>query len=157
MSVGMGVRVLLLFLKGDEAMKERSFSDISFEQFLNEEKLMGSRCKNCDVLFAPPRPLCPKCCGTEMEWVEMEGKGKLVTFTSISVGPQFMIDEGHDRNNPYITGVVRLEEGVNVVARIEGLDGSKPEAIKIGTHLAVKFLHRGEGGNLRTFLAFKPL
>jgi len=33
---------------------------------------------------------------------------------------------------------------------------NKPETIKIGTPLTVQFLHRGEGENLKTFLAFKP-
>jgi hypothetical protein len=49
-----------------------------------------------------------------------------------------------------------LEERVRVVARIEGVDGSKPETITIGTPLQVEFLHRGEGENSTTFLAFSP-
>ncbi len=138
-------------------MEERPFSDISYQQFLNEEKLMGSRCKRCGILFAPPRPICIKCQGTEMQWVEMKGKGQLVAFTCIAIGPTFMIEEGYDRKHPYISGVVELAEGVRVDARIEEVDGSKPEAIKIGTPLIVEFLHRGEGEKARTFLAFKPL
>ncbi|MFC1969935.1 Zn-ribbon domain-containing OB-fold protein [Chloroflexota bacterium] len=138
-------------------MEERPFNDISYEQFLNEEKLMGSRCKKCGTLFVPPRSICIKCYATEMEWVEMKGKGKLAAFTCISVGPPFMIAEGYDRKRPYVSGVVALEEGTRAVARIEGVDGSKPETIKIGAPLQVEFLHRGEGDNLETFLAFKPL
>ena len=137
-------------------MEQRPFSDSSFQQFLNEEKLMGSRCQQCGVLYAPPRPICIKCHGIEMEWVELKGKGKLAAFTCISVGPPFMMAEGYDRKNPYISGVVELTEGVRVDARIEGVDGTRPEAIKIGIPLTVKFLHRGEGENIRTFLAFKP-
>jgi hypothetical protein len=137
-------------------MEERPFSDISYEQFLNEEKLMGSRCKECGALYAPPRPICIKCYGTEMEWVQMKGKGRLAAFTCISVGPPFMIAEGYDRKNPYCSGVVELEEGVRVVARIEGFNTNKPETIKIGTPLTVEYLHRGEGENLTTFLAFRP-
>jgi len=79
-------------------MAERPFNDISYEQFLNEEKLMGSRCKKCGTLFVPPRSICVKCYAAEMEWVEVEGKGKLAAFTCISVGPPFMIAEGYDRN-----------------------------------------------------------
>ena len=138
-------------------MGERRFSDISYQQFLNAEKLMGSRCKSCGTLFAPPRPICVKCNGSEMEWVEMKGKGRLSAFTCIAVGPPLMIAEGYDRKHPYISGVVELDEGVKVDARIEDVDGSKPETIKIGTPLTVKFLHRGEGENLKTFLVFKPL
>jgi len=138
-------------------LEERPFSDISYERFLNEEKLMGSRCKKCGALFAPPRPICIKCYSTEMEWAQMKGKGKLAAFTCIAVGPPFMVAEGYDRKNPYCSGVVELEEGVRVVARIEGVDTNKPETIKIGTPVTVRFLHRGEGENLRTFLAFRPL
>ena len=138
-------------------MEERPFSDISYERFLNEEKLMGSRCKKCGALYAPPRPICIKCYSTEMEWAQMKGKGKLAAFTCIAVGPPFMVAEGYDRKNPYCSGVVELEEGVRVVARIDGVDTNKPETIKIGTPVTVRFLHRGEGENLRTFLAFRPL
>jgi len=138
-------------------MEGRPFNDISYERFLNEDKLMGSRCSKCGVLSVPPRSICIKCYGSEMEWVEMKGKGNLATFTCIAIGPPFMIKEGYDRKHPYVTGVVELEEGVRVVARIEGMDGSKPETIKIGTPLQVEFLHRGEGANSTTFLAFRPL
>ena len=138
-------------------MAEKLFSDITYGQFLNEEKLMGSRCKKCGVLFVPPRPICTKCYDGEMEWVEMKGKGKLATFTCTCVSPPSMIEEGYDRGNPYCSGVVELEEGASVVARIEGVDAKKPETIKIGMPLKVQFLHRGEGSNLKTFLAFKPL
>jgi uncharacterized OB-fold protein len=66
-----------------------------------------------------------------------------------------MIKEGYDRKRPYVSGVVELEEGVRVVARIEGVDGSKPETIKIGTPLKVEFLHRGEGDRIATFLGIQ--
>lgn len=137
-------------------MEGRPFNDISYERFLDEERLMGSRCQTCGVLFVPPRSICIKCYGCEMEWVEMKGKGKLVAFTSIAIGPPFMIEEGYDRKHPYVSGVVELEEGLKVVARVEGVDGSKPESIKIGTPLQAAFLHRGGEGNARTFLAFRP-
>jgi uncharacterized OB-fold protein len=91
-----------------------------------------------------------------MEWVAIKGKGKLVAFTSIAIGPPFMIREGYDRKRPYVSGVIELEEGVKVVARIEGVDASKPETIRIGTPLQMEFLHRGEGADATTFLAFRP-
>ncbi|MCK4786577.1 MAG: Zn-ribbon domain-containing OB-fold protein [Desulfobacteraceae bacterium] len=138
-------------------MEERPFSDIYYEQYLNEEKLMGSRCKQCGAIFVPPRSLCVKCYSSEMEWVEMKGEGRLAAFTCISVGPPFMIAEGYDRKHPYISGVVELEEGGRVDARIEGVDASQPEDIKIGVPLRVRFLHRGEGENIKTYLVFQPM
>jgi uncharacterized OB-fold protein len=102
-------------------MKERPFSDISFDKYLNEDKLMGCRCKQCN-------------------------------FTCIAIGPSFMRAEGYDRHNPYCSGVVALEEGARVDARIEGVDTKNPESISVGMPLRVKFLHREE----QTYLAFEP-
>jgi len=142
--------------KEKQRMEVRLFNDISYERFLSEDRLMGSRCQKCGALFVPPRPICIKCHGSEMEWVEMGGKGRLAAFTCIGIGPPFMTKEGYDRKHPYVCGVVDLEEGVRVVARIEGVDGTRPEAIKIGTPLKAEFLHRGAGEDLTTFLAFRP-
>jgi uncharacterized OB-fold protein len=92
-----------------------------------------------------------------MKWVAMNGKGKLAAFTCIAIGPPSMIKEGYDRQHPYVSGVIELEEGAKVVARIEGVDGSRPETISIGTPLRIEFLHRGEGANASTVLAFRPI
>ncbi len=137
-------------------MEERAISPISFHKFLNEDKLMGSKCKKCGALYTPPRPICLKCNSTDMGWAELKGKGKLETFTVIVIGPPWMIEQGYDRNHPYTSGVVDLDEGVKIDARIEGVDVANPDNIKIGTPMTVEFLHRGEGENMQTYLAFKP-
>ena len=86
----------------------------------------------------------------------MSGQGKLAAFTCITIGPSFMRAEGYDRKNPYCVGVVELKEGGRVDARIENVDATQPETIKVGMPLTVKFLQRGEGQDKRTFLAFEP-
>ncbi|MFC1934920.1 Zn-ribbon domain-containing OB-fold protein [Chloroflexota bacterium] len=138
-------------------MEERPFSDISYHQFLSEEKIMGSKCKKCGALYAPPRPICIKCRGIEMQWVEMRGKGKLVAFTCIAVVTPVMTKAGYDKQHPYVVGVVELEEGVKVDAHIKGIDGTKPEAIKIGTPLVVEFPHSSKGKDSQIILTFRPL
>ena len=91
-----------------------------------------------------------------MEWVEMNGSGRLAAFTCIAIGPPSMAREGYGRDNPYCSGVVELEEGSRVVARIEGVDTKYPEAIKIGMPLQVTYLHRKAGDSSATVLAFLP-
>ena len=71
---------------------ERAFTGNSFGQFLNEEKLMCTKCKSCGTMYLPPRPICTKCHGTDMEWVESKGKGKIFAFTSIFRRPDIYID-----------------------------------------------------------------
>ena len=137
-------------------MEDRPFNDTSYEQFLNELKIMGSKCKKCEALAIPPRPICISCFSREMEWIQLQGTGKLVAFTSIVVGPPYMVKEGFDRNNPYVVGVVELDEGVKTVGRIVGVDAKKPEQIKIGTPLKAEFIQKGTGPDRRTLLAFRP-
>ncbi len=66
-----------------------------------------------------------------------------------------MAEQGFDRKNPYISGIVELEEGTNISARITGLDAMKPNEIKIGAPLNVDFVEFGEGETKKTYLAFK--
>ena len=138
-------------------MAEKPINDYGFEQFLNEGKLMGSRCNVCGMLYVPPRSLCPQCRRSDMEWAETAGEGRLVAFTSISIGTPAMIEEGYDRNNPYCSGAVELTEGARVVARIEDVDSLHPETIEVGMPLRVKFLNQGTGDNRTTVLAFSPI
>lgn len=134
---------------------ERPFTAASFEQFLNEKKLMGSHCPNCDESFLPPRAICSHCYGDQMDWIELQGAGKLAAFTSIYIAPTAMIEAGYGRDKPYLAGVVELDDGVKISAQILGLDASQPEDVKIGTRLVAEFVERGEGDAKKMALAFR--
>lgn len=136
-------------------MNEKPFTEHSFQVFLSEQKLMAAKCEDCGSLFVPPRPLCPHCFNEQMAWVEVSGKGKLAAFTAVYIGPNAMIEAGYDRKNPYLTGVVQLEEGPMISAQILGLDAVQPDVSAIGTPLTVSFIERGEEEGKRTFLAFE--
>jgi hypothetical protein len=136
-------------------MSKDLFSAAGFYEFVEEKKLMGSKCKSCGELFLPPRPLCSACHGEEMEWVEMSGQGKLEAFTVTLYGPTRMIQAGYSAKNPYCVGVVRLDEGPAISAQILGLDLSKPEEIKIGTPMTLTFINRKEGEVEKTYIGFE--
>jgi uncharacterized protein len=130
------------------------FTVASFNQYLNEKKLMASRCTVCGDMYLPPRALCPRCHGDQLEWVETSGRGKLAAFTVIYVGPTPMNNAGYSRENPYVSGIVELDEGVKISAQILGVDGKHPETIRVGTLLTVDFIERGEGDKRQVYLAF---
>ena len=136
-------------------MPESPFSDNSFVKFLEEEKLTGSRCLQCSTIYAPPRDICPNCHVSKMEWVTFSGRGRLAAFTCIAVAPPSMVEKGFGRTNPYCTGVVELDEGARVVARIEGVDAAHPETIRIGIPVRALFPRR-EQGESQPALAFEP-
>lgn len=133
----------------------RPFTAASFYQFINEKKLMAAHCTNCGEIYLPPRAICPRCHGEQLEWQETSGKGKLVAFTAIGVGPTFMVKAGFGRDNPYVTGIVEMEEGVKISARILGVDARKPEAIQIGTPMTVAYIEQGEADESKIYLAFQ--
>src|SRR2546430_11336554 len=74
---------------------------------------MGTRCKECDTLYFPPRADCPKCRGSEIAWVPIDGKGKLITFTEVYFAPPAFQDA-----TPYLLGLAELDDGLRVFAPI---------------------------------------
>ena len=119
------------------------FTAASFDKFCAEKKLMASKCQKCGTLSLPPRPLCLKCHSTDIEWQQLKGKGKLVAFTVIGVGPWTMIKEGYDREHPYCSGIIELEEGPRIATQILGVDVKNPQNIKVGTPVTADFVERG--------------
>ena len=107
------------------------FTIEQFYNFLKEQKLMAARCLKCGKIHLPPRPLCDNCFSQNFEWINVSGKGKLITYTVISVAPkqfQALI--------PYAVGIVQLENGLKIPGTIQGL---KQGQLKIGMDLILDF------------------
>ena len=58
-----------------------------FIDFLEGGKVMGTRCKDCGLVFFPPRADCYKCLASNVEWFEVSGKGKLLTYSELKFAP----------------------------------------------------------------------
>jgi uncharacterized protein len=129
----------------------------AFRQALQRKILNAARCRHCGALYLPPRPVCPACQQDVMDITTVTGKGKLVAFTVITTPPPLMAEEGYGRDKPYCCGVVELEEGVKVTARILGTDTKNPEAIKIGTPVVMEFQETLHNGEKRWYLAFRVI
>ena len=133
--------------------EQREFNAAAFYEFLKEGKLMGVRCNACGKLSVEPRPLCPACHRREVVWHQFSGRGQLSTFTCISIVPVAMAARGYGRNNPYCSGVVTLEEGPRISARILGVDASQPQSIQTGMALELALQELDEE---KPALAFQP-
>jgi len=77
-----------------------SFTSITktndFIDYLKDNKVMGTRCKDCGLSFFPPRADCHKCLASNMEWFEVSGKGKLVSYSKLQYAPI-----GFEKDVPY--------------------------------------------------------
>ncbi|MBT4512546.1 MAG: Zn-ribbon domain-containing OB-fold protein [Chloroflexi bacterium] len=101
---------------------------VAFVDYLAEGKLMGTVCKKCGKKYFPPRMDCAQCLDSEVEWFEINSKGKLITHSTVNFGPS-----GFEEVQPYTLGIVEFPEGVRVLAKIsKKID---PATIKAGMEL----------------------
>ncbi len=81
---------------------------------------IGSTCKSCGKMYFPPRDICPECRRESfhnMEEQELEGNGKIVTYTKVHEShPEF------ENLSPYIMAIVEMEEGVRLTGHIVDVD-----------------------------------
>jgi len=102
-----------------------------FYKYCSERKLMGVKCRKCRTILVPPRNVCPHCYSSGFDWIQLSGRGKLLTYTIIHAPPaQFQAMA------PYAVGIVKLEEGVQLPGMIKS---ARLEDIKIGMDLVVDF------------------
>jgi uncharacterized OB-fold protein len=89
--------------------------------------LQGRRCSACKKLWLDEAHACPACGAPGGETVRLSGNGRLVSWTTIRVPPARYASEA-----PYAVGVVALDEGFRLTARLE----SDPDALLPGMPLA---------------------
>lgn len=121
--------------------ENRAFTDRSYAAFLREQQLMGSRCEACAALFIPPRALCPSCHGDRLNWEQASGRGRLVAMTRMAMVSPDLVAEGYGGDRPYTTGVIELDEGPRVVARLAGGETDEPGHFEVGQAMQVGFEH----------------
>ena len=85
-----------------------------FWDALAEGRLTTTRGRTSGRLTFPPKPVCPYDWG-EVEWVDLSGRGRLYSQTVIHAAPAVFAREA-----PIHNGIVDLDEGVRVAARILG-------------------------------------
>ena len=107
------------------------FTIASFYQFVSEKCLMAAKCNECGTEILPPKPMCTNCLSTNLRWIELDGTGKLLTYTVIHVAPEQFQDIA-----PYIVGIIELQNGLRLPGMIRDL---KQEDIKIGMSLKIDF------------------
>ncbi len=95
-----------------------------FVSYLEQGKVMGTRCKKCDIMFFPPRADCYQCLGGDMEWFEVSGTGKLVTYSKLQYAPV-----GFEQDLPYCIALLDYGD-YKVFGRIDKEIGD--DEIKVG-------------------------
>lgn len=85
-----------------------------FREGLARGELLIQQCQDCKKLNLYPRHACPHCQSENVGWKKASGKGTLMSWTVLRAGGP----EGFENETPYALGVIRLEEGVQLLARL---------------------------------------
>lgn len=85
-----------------------------FIDHLEKGRIVGSKCRDCGLVFFPPRADCYQCLASNMEWFEVTGSGKLVTYSKLEYAPV-----GFENDLPYAIAVLDYGD-YKVFGRIAG-------------------------------------
>ena len=101
-----------------------------FVTYLEQGKVMATRCRKCGTSYFPPRMDCSKCLLSDMEWFEIKGNGRLLTYSIVNYGPV-----GFEDKTPYTMAVVEFEDGIKVFGFLSW--DIKESDIKVGMGVKV--------------------
>ena len=115
----------------------------------DNKRIMGIKCPACNLIYMPPRSTCPTCFSQLEQWVELNGKGTLITYTVVHYQEEY-----HPVEPPLVYGIIQLD----------GADTGLPhllaevdfENIRIGMRVEAVFKEEREGSIL-DIKYFKPL
>ena len=120
-----------------------------FVSLRDEQKILGTYCPQCDLVFVPPRKTCGRCFSQETAWREVGTEGTLLTYTvpgyTEEIQPQII---------PLAYGIIKLDGADTGLTHL--LSEFKEGELKTG--LRVKAVFKEErAGNILDIQYFKPL
>jgi len=128
-----------------------------FAETADGPRLLGSRCQTCSTPYFPRSAAChhPECGESRMQDTDFGPSGRLWSC-AIQNYPPPPPTRYNEPYTPYAIGVVDLDEGLRVVARMSVDD---PESLQLGAEveLTIEPFYRDEDGRDVTTWMFKPL
>jgi uncharacterized OB-fold protein len=102
----------------------------TFSSGLEDNKLLGTKCKGCGAKYLPPRNHC-RCGSNKMEWFEAPPNGKILTYTLVAQPSESM-----SKYAPYVIAIAELEDGSRILGQFS--DGTT-RTLKVGLQVKVVF------------------
>ncbi|HZT67756.1 MAG TPA: Zn-ribbon domain-containing OB-fold protein [Acidimicrobiales bacterium] len=109
-----------------------------------QRQLMLQWCRACDLPVHHPRVLCPRCGGTDLDWREAAGRGRVHAFTVLHrPGNPTMAERV-----PYVVALIDLEEGARMMSNVVGCE---PGRVAVGMPVRVGWEDLPDGRALPVF------
>ncbi len=106
-------------------------------------ELRLQKCDDCQHVYFPPRPFCPRCSSRSVQVVRASGRATLRSYViNHRPAPGF--------EAPYSIAVVQLEEGPRMMSNIVEVEQT-PQALQLDMPLEVVFERLSDDLNLPLF------
>jgi len=117
----------------------------------DNERIMGTRCPTCNLVYVPARSVCRDCFGKLSEWVEVSQKGTLLTY-AVAYQPNPV----QPWEPPVAYGIVQLDGAdTGFVHMLREVD---PGQLKVGMKVKAVFKVKQERqASILDIKYFKPL
>jgi len=117
----------------------------------DNERIMGTRCPACNLVYVPARSVCRDCFGMLSEWVEVGRRGTLLTY-AVAYQPNPV----QPWEPPVAYGIVQLDGAdtgfVHMLGEVD------PEQLKVGMKVKAVFKVKKERqASILDIKYFKPL
>lgn len=121
-----------------------------FAEIKENGRILGAKCNCCGKVFVPPRLYCEKCFEKFIEWVNVDTKGVVHTFTVAHVDIK-----GDKLKEPTIYALIKFADAEGGL--IHKLGEIKQHEVRIGMHVEAVFKSQAERiGNITDIKYFKP-
>lgn len=123
------------------SLLKKTYADPTTQPFWDaakEDRLVVPRCTNCGTFRLPPSPYCFSCQRQEVEWVELQGTGRIFTFTVV----RHPLHPDLAEVCPYASGVVELDGTQGAGARmLVNIIDCDPDHLRIGDPVEIVWEH----------------
>jgi len=120
-----------------------------FTEIRDNQKLWAIRCPTCKQVYMPPRLTCKTCFVNMDEWVALDGRGLLTSYTIVNY-----TEAVHPVEAPLIYGIILLDGAdTGLVHFINEVD---PEELRVGLRVEPVFREKREG-NILDIRYFRPI
>lgn len=111
-------------------------------------QLLGHACTACGKLALYPTRLCKVCLGEQFDTQPLSGRGTVYSCTVIHRAPLPALAA----KVPYVVALVDLDEGVRMLAQVEGPPGN----VAVGARVAIAFRPASPRHTLPVFVLTAP-
>jgi uncharacterized OB-fold protein len=121
-----------------------------FREIKDNGRIMGTKCQKCQLIYLPPRIYCERCFGELKDWVEIEGKGRIHSYTAVHIDL-----DGNRLDEPVLMALIEFPNVYGGL--VHKLGEVESEDIRIGLEVeAVLKLKEKRKGSILDINYFRP-